>query len=239
MSSELSALLSVAYYETGDEHLVELVHQQDPKAPRRLASLALDVYASDGRHLDRVAIDPAREILNLGDALVKHTGATDRFMVAFDARYDETAFPYGRPHHYAFLRRPGSAAPPVYYNVNSALGGFDRGARDKGAVRLHNFETYLFVRRTLPQRYSLLLGNLSRFVDAQAEVVSHFGAERRTREITIPPRAHVEVPLESAVDGEPLRRVDLKSLFRLANYVVARAPSGEIALLDHLFGYLK
>jgi hypothetical protein len=236
MSSELTALLSVAYHEPGDEHLVELVHQQDLAAPRRLASLALDVYASDGRRLDRVEIDPARDVLDLGDALAKYTGATNRFMVAFDARYDEKAFPHFRPHHYAFVRRPGSSAPPVYCAVNSVLGGFASGT---SAVRLHNFETYLFARRPLPQRYSLLLGNLSRFVPAEAQVVSHFGAERRTREVTIAPRAHVEVELESASDGAPLRRVDLKSLFRLANYVVARAPSGEIALLDHLFGYLK
>ncbi|MGH7894887.1 MAG: hypothetical protein ACREQL_09470, partial [Candidatus Binatia bacterium] len=217
MSSELSALLSVAYHEPGDEHLVELVHQQDPAAPRRLASLALDVYASDGRHLYRVDVDPELEVLDLGEALAKHAGITDRLMVTFDTRYDERIFQHRRPHHYAFVHRRGSAAPPVYYAVNSVLGGF---ARRTDAVRLHNFETYLFVRRVLPQRYSLLLGNPSRFAQAEAQVVTHFGTERRTREVTIAPRAHVEVDLESAVGGEPLRRVELKSLFRLANYVV-------------------
>src|SRR5262245_30596340 len=121
MSSELTALLSVAYHEPGDEHLVELVHQQDPAAPLTLASLTLDVYASDGRALDRVGVPPDREVVDLGEMLAPHAGATDRFMVAFDARYDEEVYPLRRPHHYAFVRRPGSASPPVYYNVNSAL----------------------------------------------------------------------------------------------------------------------
>lgn len=235
MSSELTALVSVAYHEPGDEHLVELVHQQNPAAARPLVSLAVEVYTSDGRLLDRLDVGAEQQILDLGRLLDGHGRATERFMVAFDCRYDARVFTT-RPHHYAFLHRRGSFTPAVYYALNSVLGGFPRGT---GAVRLNNFETYLFVRRPFAQRYSLLLGNFSRFASAEAQIITHYGAERLTREVTIAPKANVEVGLEAAHAGAPLRRVELKSLFRLASYVVARAADGEITLIDHLFAYLK
>jgi hypothetical protein len=43
MSSSLSALLSVTYYEAGDDHLIELVHQRDTGGRRHLASLAVGI----------------------------------------------------------------------------------------------------------------------------------------------------------------------------------------------------
>ena len=42
------------------------------------------------------------------------------------------------------------------------------------------------------------------------------------------------------LDGEPLARVEVKALFKLAPYVLARrALAGEIVLFDHLFTYFK
>ena len=40
--------------------------------------------------------------------------------------------------------------------------------------------------------------------------------------------------------GQPLTRVETKSLFRLAGYVVGRRdPSGDLVLFDHLFTFFK
>jgi hypothetical protein len=157
-------------------------------------------------------------------------------MVLFDARYDEAVFPY-RPHHYAYLHRRGSPQPSLYYAVNAVLGGVpDR----IGATGLNNFETYLFLRRGAGERHAVLLGNVSRFVPGEAQVTTYYAGTRHTREVTLPPKAHVEVALEPERDGARLERVEIKAVFRLASYVVGRREtSGELVLFDHLFTYFK
>ena len=109
MSSSLSALLSGTFYENGYDHRVEIIHQRDAGAHRRLESLDVALYDKDGALLATPAVDPGLEILDLG-ALVR--GATDtreRVMVVLDARYDEAIFPY-RPHHYAYFHRAACSA---------------------------------------------------------------------------------------------------------------------------------
>ena len=236
MSSSLSALLSVTFYEAGDEHLIELVHQRDIAGRRHLASLGLEIYAPDGQRLGKVAIDPRRETLDLG-ALARECGAPHpRVMVVFDARYDERIFPY-RPHHYGFLHRRGSSSPPLYYAVNATLGGVpDR----IGATGINNFETYLFRTGGSGGRHSLILGNVSRFTAARAQVFSYYGSARAAQDVTLPPKAHAEIILATERDGRPLERVEVKALFRLASYVVGRPSDGdELVLFDHLFSYFK
>lgn len=236
MSSNLSALMSATFYEGGYDHLIELVHQRDAAAHRRLASLEVTLYDAEGKMLHILPVDPRQEILDL-DALVQQiTGSLERVLVVFDARYDERVFPY-RPHHYAFLHRRGSSVPPLYYAVNAVLGGVpDR----IGATRFNHFETYLFLNRPLAERYSLLLGNLSRFAAAEAQVFAYYDGDRTTRLVILQPKAHTEVPLPGEHQGLRLRRVELKAAFRLASYVVGRRiDSGDLVLFDHLFTYLK
>src|SRR6185295_11018195 len=165
-----------------------------------------------------------------------YLGGRSRVMIVFDARYDERIFPY-RPHHYGYLHRRGAPTPPLYYAVNAALGGVpDR----IGATGINNFETYLFRRQGVIGRHSLLLGNVSRFSTAKAQVFSHYGDRRVAQEIALEPKAHTEVPLAPEHDGRPLERVEVKALFRLASYVVGRrAEGGELVLFDHLFTYFK
>jgi hypothetical protein len=236
MSSSLSALLSVTFYEAGDDHLIEVVHQRDTAARRRLASLDVGIYAPDGRALGSVAIDPRQETLDLGRLARGHQGHHPRVMVVFDTRYDERIFPY-RPHHYGYLHRRGSAAPPLYYAVNATLGGVpDR----IGATGINNFETYLFRTHGVGGQHSLLLGNVSRFSPVKAQVFTYYGAMRLSLDVAIDPKAHAEVPLAAERDGRPLERVEVKALFRLASYVVGRHPDGgELVLFDHLFTYFK
>ncbi|MDP3766930.1 MAG: hypothetical protein Q8S13_02850, partial [Dehalococcoidia bacterium] len=120
MSNSLSALLSATFYEPGYEHLVELVHQRDPEARRRLVSLDLSAYGADGKLLLEHPVETRDETLDLG-ALLAHTARQHgRVMAVFDARYDEDAFP-DRPHHYADLHRKSSATPALYYAVSAAL----------------------------------------------------------------------------------------------------------------------
>jgi hypothetical protein len=236
MSSELAALMSATFHEAGYAHLVELVHQKDVEARRHLASIRVDAYDATGSRRLATELDPRREILDL-DALLDATSrAHGRLLVVFDARYDPRIFPY-RPHHYAYLHRRDSQAPPLYYAVNATLGGVpDR----IGAVALNNFESYLFLDRPPTQRYALALGNLSRFATAEAEVVSHYGDTRHTEDVRLPPKAHAEIALPAERAGLRLRRVELKALFRLTSYVVGRRPGGgELALFDHLFTYFK
>lgn len=235
MSSNLTALLSTTFFEAGYEHLVEIVHQQDPARSRRIASLRVEAYDESGRRLCVLPVDERQDVIDLGALLRDHVGG-GRAMVLFDARYDEAVFPY-RPHHYAFLHRIGSPGAPLYYAVNSVLGGFPRGLE---ATRMNNFETYLFLRRPLAERYALILGNASRFASAQAEVIVYYRGDRAVQNIVIAPKAHVEVPLPSEQEGCRIDRVELKSLFRLANYVVGRhAATGELVLFDHLFTYFR
>jgi hypothetical protein len=236
MSSELDALMSATFHEAGHAHLVELVHQKDRAARRHLARLRLDAYDAAGRHRLGTDVDPRQEILDLGALVDEASRAHGRLLVVFDARYDPRIFPY-RPHHYAYLHRPDSASPPLYYAVNATLGGVpDR----IGAVALNNFETYLFLDRPLAERYAVVVGNLSRFADADAEVVTYYGAARHTEEVRLPPKAHAETVLAPERDGQRLRRVELKALFRLTSYVVGRRQAGgDLVLFDHLFTYFK
>lgn len=236
MSSNLWGLLSATFYERGYEHLVELIHQRDPAAHRHLHALDVAVYDPEGKLLGVPPVDLRQEILDLGALVDGLRGAPERVMVVFDARYDERIFPY-RPHHYAYLHRRGSTAPALYYAVNAVLGGVpDR----IGATAINNFETYIFRHRGFAERYSLLLGCPSRFAPAEAQVFAYYGSERTTREITLGPKAHVEVELPPARDGQRLSRVELKSPFRLASYVVGRrASGGDLVLFDHLFTYFK
>ena len=236
MSSSLSALLSVTYYEPGDDHLIELVHQRDTAGRRRLASLAVEIYAPDGEPLGTVDIDARQETLDLGELARGYLGRRSRVMIAFDARYDERIFPY-RPHHYGYLHRRGSAGPPLYYAVNATLGGVpDR----IGATGINNFETYLFRTDAGGGEHSLILGNVSRFSPTTAQVFTYYGETRLAQEVTLAPKAHAEVALAPERSGHRLARVEVKALFRLATYVVGRHPEGgELVLFDHLFTYFK
>jgi hypothetical protein len=235
MSSD-SALLSAAFYEAGQEHLVELVHQRDEAGGRRLAALTLGVHAPDGTELSRADVDTRQETLDLGAACRAVMAGRPRVMAVLDARYDARVFPY-RPHHYAWVRRPGSTAAPLYYAVNAALGGVpDR----IGATGMNNYETYLFRRQAFDVRYALLLGNLGRFAGAEAQVTAFYEKARTSRQVAIAPRAHAEVELPPALGDERLTRVELKAVFRLASYVVGRrASGGDLVLLDHLFTYFR
>ena len=228
--------MSVTFYEAGDDHLIELVHQRDPGARRHLTSLDVEVYGPAGKSVGGAPIDPGQEVLDLG-ALTRMVGADhSRVMIVFDARYDERIFPY-RPHHYGYLHRRGSPTPPLYYAVNAVLGGVpDR----IGATGINNFETYLFRREGVIGRHSLLLGNVSRFSAAKAQVFSYYGDDRVAQDVALEPKAHTEIPLVPERNGRHLARVEVKALFRLASYVVGRrAKGGELVLFDHLFTYFK
>jgi hypothetical protein len=236
MSSKLSPLLSVTFHQQGCDHLVELVHQRDEHARRHLASVDVAIYDAGGKALGEIPVDPRDEIVDLARLLAGHGRAGERLMVVFDARYDERIFPY-RPHHYALVHPRGSASPPLYYAVNAVLGGVpDR----IGATGINNFETYLFLRRTLAARPGLALGNPSRFATAEAQVFTYYGAARFTQKVTLEPKGHTEIALSATHEGTPLGRVEVKALFRLATYVLARrADSGDLVLFDHLFTYFK
>lgn len=236
MSSELAGLISATFHEAGYAHLVELVHQKDAGAHRRLASVRVEAYDAGGQRRAGVELDPGQEILDLDALLADTSRAHGRLLVVFDARYDPRIFPY-RPHHYAYLHLRDSQAPPLYYAVNATLGGVpDR----IGAVALNNFESYLFLDRPVTERYALALGNLSRFVAADAQVTSYYDGVRQTEDVRLAPKAHAEITLAPERQGHRLRRVEVKALFRLTSYVVGRhAAGGELALFDHLFTYFK
>jgi hypothetical protein len=236
MSSNLAALLSATFYEDGYDHLVELVHQRDTEARRHLASLELSVYGERGERLGRATVDPVDEVLDVAAVARPFMAGSRRVMIAFDARYEQRIFPY-RPHHYAYLHRRGSPGPPLYYAVNAVLGGVPDHI---GATGINNMETYLFRGSAFAERYSILLGNLSRFAGAEAQLFAYYGAERVAREVALAPKAHTEVEIAAEREGRPLTRVDIKALFKLASYVVARhAQRGDLLLFDHLFTYFK
>jgi len=227
---------SATFVEPGYEHIIELVHQRDADARRHLEALELGLYDPGGTLLRREAVDTREETLDLA-ALLGDQGPGSRIMIVFDARYDERIFPY-RPHHYAYLRRRGGSAPALYYAVSSALGGVpDR----IGAQRITHFETYLFLRRPHKERYSVMVGNLSRFASTEAQLTTYYtGGARATREVALGPKAHAEIPLAAEHEGRRIERVELKAPFRLASYVVGRRePDGELVLFDHLFTYFK
>ncbi len=197
---------------------MELVHQRDSEARRHLAALDIVVYGDRGDRLGGEAVDATQEILDLGALARPLMSGRRRVMITFDARYDERVFPY-RPHHYAYLHRRGSSTAPLYYAVNAVLGGVpDR----IGATGINNFEVYLFPRRTFAERYSILLGNLSRFAAAQAQLFAYYGAERVVTDIGLEPKAHAQVGIASTQGNRPLERVEVKALFKLATYVVGR-----------------
>jgi len=235
-SSAPSALLSATFYEEGYDHLIELVHQRDADARRQLVSLDIALHDADGKLVAAVPGDPGQEILDLGALVGAHARGAGRLMAVFDARYDEAVFPY-RPHHYAYLHRRGSPQPSLYYAVNAVLGGVpDR----IGATGLNNFETYLFLRRGAGERHAVLLGNPSRFAPGEAQLTTYYAGSRHTREVTLAPKAHVEVALEPQREGARLDRVEIKAVFKLASYVVGRrSAAGELVLFDHLFTYFK
>lgn len=236
MSNNLSALLSATFYERGYDHQVEIIHQRDAQARRRLESLEVTLYDRDGALLAEPRVDPARDILDLGALVCDSTDAGERVMVVFDARYDEAIFPY-RPHHYAYLHRASSPAPPLYYAINAVLGGVpDR----VGATHINNFETYVFRRGPFEERYSVLLGCLARFVPVEVQIFTYYGSRRIAQEVTLAPKCHREIDLAPEHQGERLARVEIKALFRLVSYVVGRrADTGDLMLFDHLFTYAK
>ena len=186
MSSSLSALLSATFYERDDDHLIELVHQRDTAARRRLASLDVAIYDPDGTALVAAPIDPQQETFDLGALARASLAGHPRVMVTLDARYDESIFPY-RPHHYGYLHRRGSPNPPLYYAVNATLGGVPARI---GTTRINNFETYLFRTDGVVGRHSLLLGNVSRFSPVKAQVFSYYGEARVARDVVIEPPRH-------------------------------------------------
>ena len=232
----ISGLLSATFHEPGYRHLVELVHQRDLQAHRHLATLEVAVYDAEGRQRSRAELDTRQGVVDLAELLEPNGSRRERLLVVFDARYEPTRFPY-RPHHYAYLHRAGSHRPPLYYAVNATLGGVpDR----VGTTRFNHFETYLFLQRGPAQRATLLIGNLSRFAAARADVTSFYGPERSEQAVELPPKAHAEVALAAELSGHRLGRVDLKAPFRLTSYVAGRdSVSGDLVLFDHLFTYFK
>jgi hypothetical protein len=235
--SNSSALCSATFVDPGYDHLVELVHQRDRAAHRRLESLELELYEPGGACLGRMAVDPRQETLDLAALVAARAPGVKRVMVAFDARYDNRVFPY-RPHHYAYLRRRNSTDAPLYYAVNATLGGVPD--RIEAATRQNNFETYLFLSRPAGERYGLRLGNLARFSTVEAQVITYHDEARTVVPVTLAPHQHAQVELPLEREGGRLRRVELKTLFRLASYVTGRrADSGALVLFDHLFTYFK
>jgi hypothetical protein len=236
MSSSLSPLLSATFWEEGYDHLVEPVHQRDAHARRHLAALDVSVFDGTGKRLLDFAVDPRDEVVDVDALLAGSLAGRGRLLVLFDARYDERIFPY-RPHHYGYLHRRGSPAPPLYYAVNSVLGGVpDR----IGATGMNNFETYLFRRQQLPTRHGVLVANVSRFTAAEVQVTAFYGDGRVTERASLPPKLHAELPLPSERNGHRLERVEVKAPFRLATYVIGRqSTSDDLVLFDHLFTYFR
>lgn len=236
MSNNLFPLLSATFYEPSYTHYVELVHQRDADGWKRLENCEFLFYDMDGREVGRQPVDPSLDVIDLGALTRTVAPSRERIMVMIDSRYDTTVFPY-RPHHYGFFHRDGSRLAPVYYAVNAVMGGVPNRI---GAVAINNFEVFLFFRDPGKTRYSVMLGNPSRFATAQVTVFTHYGDAALTKNVcTLPPKGHAEVPLEPSLDGRPLLRVELKGLFKSVGYIVGRGDSGDIVHFDHLFAYLK
>ncbi len=235
--SSSAALCSATFVDPVYDHIVELVHQRDRVGHRRLESLEVELYEPGGSSLSRETVDPRQDALDLAALVASRAAGVGRVMVAFDARYDTGIFPY-RPHHYAYLRRRDSPEAPLYYALNATLGGVPD--RLEASTRQNNFETYLFLSRSRGERYALRLGSLARFSTVEAQVITYHGETRTAISVTLVPHQHAEVELPPERTGERLRRVELKTLFRLTSYVVGRrADSGALVLFDHLFTYFK
>jgi hypothetical protein len=123
--------------------------------------------------------------------------------------------------------------------VIASRGGVPDRLATKVSILPPNLESYLFLGHPFAERFSMLLGNLGRFAAGEAQIFAYYGAERLVHDLTLSPRAHVEVMLEPEREGRPLERVELKAVFRLTGYVVGRTAGGDLALFDHLFPYLK
>jgi hypothetical protein len=236
MSNNLCGLLSATFHEAGCEHLVELIHQRDAHARRRLASIDVAVYAADGAALHQATLDPRLDVIDLAALVAGIPSPPRRVLVTFDARYDERIFPY-RPHHYGYVHRRGGRGAPLYYAVSAVLGGVpDR----IGATNINNFESYLFMPKTAAGTHSVLLGNVARFAPSPIEVITYHGRTRSSSAVTLAPKTHAEIDLPAERDGGRLERVEVKSAFRVASYIVGRrAESEELVLFDHLFTYAR
>ena len=71
-------------------------------------------------------------------------------------------------------------------------------------------------------------------------MITYHGEARAVVPVTLAPHQHADVELPLEREGARLRRVELKTLFRLASYVTGRrADSGGLVLFDHLFTYFK
>jgi hypothetical protein len=234
--SSSAALLSATFHEPGVRHLVELVHQRDGGGARRLGAVDVAVYDETGKERGAFPVDLGTEVLDVGRAVDDVMGGGGRAMVLFDTRYDPAIFPY-RPHHYGYLHHPGGTSPPLYYAVSAVLGGVPDRLE---ATRLNNFETYVFRARAADQRFSLMIGNVARFASAAIDVFVHYAGARVEHHLSVAPKAHLEFPLPPRHEGQPLTRVEVKSVFRVANYVVGRhGASGALVVFDHLFTYLR
>ena len=80
MSNSLSALMSATFYERGYDHHVEIIHQRDAEARRRLESLEVTLYDGAGALLATPKVDPAQDILDLGALVADATRASERVM---------------------------------------------------------------------------------------------------------------------------------------------------------------
>ena len=129
-------------------------------------------------------------------------------MVAFDARYSAQVFPY-RPHHYGYLQRSARGAAALLRGQRGAgrRAGSDRQYPDQQLRDLR-------VQPPRPRRaYSLLLGNLSRFAPVQVQVFGYYGdGARTTEEISLTPKAHVEVSSRGKRGPASLSRRDQDAL---------------------------
>src|SRR5439155_878193 len=184
----------------------------------RIRTTAVADGATTARRLDAIAPRGAA-LLDLAALVAARAPGFARVMVTFDARYDSRVFPY-RPHHYAYLKLRDSPDPPLYYAVNATLGGVPD--RIEAATRQNNFESYLFLSRPAGERYGLRLGNLARFSSVEAQVITYHGEARAVVPVTLAPHQHADVELPLEREGARLRRVELKTLFRLASYVTGR-----------------
>lgn len=224
----MRALLSATFYERGESHVIEVVHQ---RMGRVLQSLTLSFYDEPGRHLGTYFFHGDTGTIDLQEyAGLQIPMAPRRLMAALEARYDERVFPY-RPHHYGFRR--GDTGPGLYYAVNAVLGGVPESI---GATHVNNVESMTFPADHRGMTWALLMGNLSHFAPAGVRVVTSYGSHRESHPVTIGPKAHVSLPIAAECMGHPLARVEVRSPFRLATYLVGRRPSdGAPLVYDHLF----
>jgi hypothetical protein len=182
--------MSATFHEPGYTHHVELVHQRDPVARRRLASLLLSVYNPQGTMLREIDLDPSEETLDLAGLLRDIESTHPRLMVVFDARYDERVFPY-RPHHYAYLHARERAAAALLRRERTSA-GFPTASTTRGSI---TFETYVFKRHPAED----ILGNGGQPIAFRDRGRPTRRLPRREpadqRSDCLGPKQHAEVPL--------------------------------------------